>query len=75
MSITITVTFPLDVYSRQRIRNRWLVAYTLVRNPSLQRLTARNLAISASEEGKSEGEELIEDYGGDLVQVLRKRAL
>ena len=33
-----------EVYPRQRIRNRWLVAYTLVRNPSLIKLTSTNLA-------------------------------
>lgn len=30
-------------YSGRKIRNRWLVAYTLVRNPSLIPLTASNL--------------------------------
>lgn len=29
---------------RQSYRNRWLVAYTLLRNPSLQKLTASNIA-------------------------------
>ena len=32
-----------EVYPRQKIRNQWLVAYTLIRNPSLQNLTASNL--------------------------------
>ena len=30
-------------YSGRKIRNRWLVAYTLVRNPSLIPLTASSL--------------------------------
>ena len=30
-------------YSGRNIRNRWLVAYTLIRNPSLIPLTASNL--------------------------------
>lgn len=34
----------VEAYPRQRIRNRWLVAYTLVRNPSLLNLTSANLA-------------------------------
>ena len=33
----------IEVYPRQKIRNRWLVAYTLVRNPSLLNLTSTNL--------------------------------
>jgi hypothetical protein len=31
----------------RKIRNRWLVAYTLVRNPSLIPLTATNLEAAA----------------------------
>ena len=31
------------MYPRQKIRNKWLVAYTLLRNPSLQSLTGNNL--------------------------------
>ena len=32
-----------DVYPRQKIRNRWLVAYTLLNNPSLQSLRGSKL--------------------------------
>ena len=39
-------------YSQQRIRNRWLVAYTLIRNPSLQCLTGSSLQVD--EDSKSE---------------------
>lgn len=31
---------------QQRSHNRWLVAYTLIRNPQLQNLTAKNIAKS-----------------------------
>ena len=33
----------IGMYPRERSRNRWLVAYTLLRNPSLLSLTASNL--------------------------------
>ena len=39
-------------YSQQKIRNRWMVAYTLIRNPSLQCLTGSNLQVE--KESKSE---------------------
>ncbi len=35
-------------------RNRWLVAYTLIRNPSLVKLTASNLISAEVKEGKNE---------------------
>ena len=50
----------LEVSPRRRIRNRWLVAYTLIRNPSLQELTASNLSATSEaeeEEAHREGEE------------------
>ena len=31
------------VGGNKQVRNRWLVAYTLLRNPSLQELTARRI--------------------------------
>ncbi len=41
----LTITCPpcTDIQAR----NRWLVAYTLIRNPSLVKLTASNLATRA----------------------------
>ena len=38
----------LSEYSGRKIRNRWLVAYTLVRNPSLIPTTANNLEAAAA---------------------------
>ena len=38
----------LSEYSGHKIRNRWLVAYTLVRNPSLIPMTASNLEAAAA---------------------------
>ena len=38
----ISGVFVLDTIKR-RVRNRWLVAYTLLRNPSIKGLTASNL--------------------------------
>ena len=32
-----------SVVGNKQVRNRWLVAYTLLRNPSLQELTARRI--------------------------------
>ena len=32
-----------SVVERKQARNRWLVAYTLLRNPSLQELTAKRI--------------------------------
>lgn len=37
------LSIPAEVYPRQRIRNLWLVGYTLARNPSLVELTGGNL--------------------------------
>ena len=49
----------IEIYPRQRIRNRWLVAYTLVRNPSLLNFTSTNLAkksaVSFFESDEKEG--------------------
>ena len=50
--------------SHRLCRNRWLVAYTLLRNPSIQELTARNIAkgskvAPASEEVVTEGRSLV----------------
>ena len=39
-----------DVAIERHYRNRWLVAYTLLRNPSLQPLTASNIARAKREE-------------------------
>lgn len=33
---------------KRRVRNRWLVAYTLLRNQSIQGLTAGNLSVNKS---------------------------
>ena len=41
-------------YSQRRIRNRWLVAYTLIRNPSIQCLTGSKLQLVCEEDSKSE---------------------
>ena len=38
----------LSEYSGHKIHNRWLVAYTLVRNPSLIPTTASNLEAAAA---------------------------
>ena len=56
MTILQFVVIDLGISTPRRIRNRWLVAYTLVRNPSLQELTASNLS-SGSNADKKEGEE------------------
>ena len=34
----------------RRVRNRWLVAYTLLRNPQLQELTASRIKMELSSE-------------------------
>lgn len=34
-----------SIYADVQARNRWLVAYTLIRNPSLQKLTASNIQL------------------------------
>ena len=41
-------------YPQRRIRNRWLVAYTLIRNPSIQCLTGSKLQLVSEEDSKSE---------------------
>ena len=43
MILTAELVVDSTPTSKQRIRNRWLVAYTLVRNPSLRPLTAARL--------------------------------
>ena len=48
--------FVLDVINR-RVRNRWLVAYTLLRNPSIKGLTASNLAIGRCDHEISSNED------------------
>lgn len=35
----------MTVYAATLVRNRWLVAYTLVRNPSIQQYTAKNIEL------------------------------
>lgn len=37
-----------------RARNRWLVAYTLIRNPSIQDLTASRLKIECGSLGEND---------------------
>lgn len=45
MLIIIVGTYQYgSTVQRRSCRNRWLVAYTLLRNPSLQPLTASNIA-------------------------------
>ena len=40
----------IHAFAGRMARNRWLVAYTLLRNPSLQRLTANNIRLLQLEE-------------------------
>jgi len=44
-----------SVLERKQARNRWLVAYTLLRNPSLQELTAKRI------QEKRGQEEMVQD--------------
>ena len=62
------------MYNRQRIRNRWLVAYTLIRNPSLVNLTASNLPTSTTGQ-QIEREGLIETHGEASIQVHKRYVL
>ena len=50
--IMLLLTVHAGNYSQRRIHNRWLVAYTLIRNPSLQCLTGSRLRVE--EDSKSE---------------------
>ena len=46
-----------SITENKRARNHWLVAYTLLRNPNLQELTASRIGEKkAAEEGKEEPE-------------------
>ena len=56
------------MYTHQRLRNRWLVAYTLIRNPSIQSLTAANLL--RCKDKKNENEELIIPSNEASIQVI-----
>ena len=67
--VELIVSFLSDVYSRERIRNRWLVAYTLIRNPSLVNLTANNLP------NEQTGMELVETCDEASVQVHKRYVL
>ena len=55
-------------YSGRKIRNRWLVAYTLVRNPSLIPLTASNLE-AANMKKRLYDHEVISDVDNDGEKV------
>ena len=63
--------FLSGVYDQRRIRNRWLVAYTLIRNPSLQNLTASNLRTHQQLKSR----DLIETSSEASVQVHRRHVL
>jgi len=56
----------------KQARNRWLVAYTLLRNPSLQELTASRIEEKKSQEvvatGKTDPE--LEAESSDIKQPL-----
>lgn len=61
------------------IRNRWQVAYTLVRNPSIQKYTASNIALVIKEKELQEErlfllEHTIQSVGADIEkQELKKQ--
>ena len=55
-----------EVYPRQKIRNKWLVAYTLVRNPSLVGLRGINLKVEEPTiQSKSDEEPTIQSKSDD----------
>ena len=45
--------YEVTTVRRQLCRNRWLVAYTLLRNPDLQKFTASNMARQSAGEAAS----------------------
>lgn len=57
MSVCVCVCSTLNLSSphliARLIRNRWLVAYTLVRNPSVQQYTAKNMQLLNEESKKA----------------------
>lgn len=60
-----------SVAENKRARNRWLVAYTLLRNPNLQELTASRIGEKkAAEEGIEEPELEAAESSWPLQQPL-----
>ena len=50
------------------VRNRWLVAYTLIKNPSLQKCTANNIALLAKEKDLQANEVFL--FKDDIQDVM-----
>lgn len=71
MLIFVVVVVVSGVYSKQRIRNRWLVAYTLLRNPSLVKFTATNLPAPTAYQ-QIGYEDMVEMRNESSIQVHRR---
>ena len=63
------------MFNPQRIRNRWLVAYTLIRNPSVQKFSASNISgrdTSDEEESCSQSGQFVDESDEGLIQLRGK---